>query len=36
MEKNDNKIKYYNYLWELGHVMFSYYNAEQLLSEEQI
>ena len=37
MEKiNDNKIKYYNYLWELGHALFSYYSSEQILSQEQI
>lgn len=35
MKKNDSK-KYYDYLLKLGYALFSYYNAEQLLSQEQI
>ena len=36
MEINDFKRKYYDYLWELGHALFSYYNCDRLLSQEQI
>ena len=33
---NDSRIRYYNYLWELGHALFSYYSCDQILSQEQI